>query len=409
MKRTFDNSFNFVYLCLSNSKQEGNFEKIKQNSLEIENFIIRNTINQINNYLENKFGEILASFSSKPEQLIRLFKKISDFNKILKNEFHYDVYNSSTLSDILITINLKYSNLEILSEMMKIQKAFASNYVKHHIKSKINETIEKNEFSTIETFEFIKIIIKDNFSVMLCFTKDPQLFEIACNMIYSHSNKDLLGLFRTSYNEEFQIFSSKKSISRKKILFVLDLIIKCLLYTNTLYDNVTTTTHNLKVIEVFSNWTNELIQEIYKMIENYTSIFSKELRANGFDDMINLFSYENLTKLNEERIDLVFTHIKKQINGLHSDLESVKISIESENYFLKYFLYSILSRIVEECEKSLKKIPKNKNFNLLIEKTNRVIDEMLKKFTINSDTMSVLKIPLEEIRKCFLSLNMNKI
>ena len=47
--------------------------------------------------------------------------------------------------------------------------------------------------------------------------------------------------------------------------------------------------------------------------------------------------------------------------------------------------------------------------NLLTDKTNRVIDEMLTRFTINSDTMIAIKKQLEEIRKCFSSLNMNKI
>lgn len=409
MKRSYDNLFNLVYLCLSNSTSEGNNEKRKNSSQEIQKFLIKNTIQHINNYLENNFYEIIVLFSSRPEQLIKLFKKFSDFNKILKKEFHYDVLNFPTLSDILITINLDTANFENLSEIIKIQKAFASNYIKNHIKPKINEIIEKNEFNTMDTFELVKMIHKDNLSLLLLFTKDPQLFEIVCNNIYSNTNNDLLGLFRTSYNEEFQIFSSKKILSRKRIIFVLDLIIKCLLYINSLYGNVAKTIKNPKVIEVFSNATSIYIQETNNIMENFISIFSKELRSNGFEDMINLFSYDNLMKLNEETIDAVFTKIKKQINGLHSDLEKVKVSIESENFFLKSFLQSIFSRIILECEKSLKKLPKNKYMNLLTDKTNRIIDEILTRFTVNSDTMNSLKKQLEEIRKCFLSLNMNKI
>ena len=107
MKKIFANVFNFIFLSLSNNKQEAHFqdseesafEGVKLKSISIQNFILENTLYQINTYLENNYEEIFLTFSIKTQSFIKLLKRVSDFNKVLKKEYNYDICNKPVLSD----------------------------------------------------------------------------------------------------------------------------------------------------------------------------------------------------------------------------------------------------------------------------------------------------------------------
>jgi hypothetical protein len=417
LMKTINNVYNFIFFTLSNPvnkednltpdpnnpiSNERNLQPAIERSNLIIKFLIKNLIKNVNSYLKAN-TKLIYTLTSKNNLLMKILKILADFNKILKKEYNYDIFNNILISDIFSTIPS-----ENLQEFFKTQKSFTNNFIKLQVKEKLYHTVEKAEYNTLEIFDSIRMIIKDNYNFLLCFKSDKNLFELTSEMNYFYSMKELISMFRGCYNEEIQIFSSRKNISRKKILSIQDLIIKFLLFTNKLYQNLSDNL-NIKLLDIINKNMSGILTEVNKMIENYTSIFTKELRANGFDDLINLFTYDNLIKLDEERIFKVISDVKGLIQGLVSDLENVKISIESENYFLNALLHSIIARIIEECDRSLKKSPKNKNFTILTEKTLDIIENLTSRYTFSQNTLNSLNKPMNELKNCFSSLNMNKI
>lgn len=376
------------------------------NSVSIKNDIIKLTCQILSNVFfslgeQFKSNKILLSklFNYNPNCTAKIIKILSIFHRKINKLYEYDIYNKINFSNLL--------NEFVSIDFLKAENNFTHHFIKSNIKEKLSSMIETNEYNIEEFYDLVKIIIKDNFVVLLFVKENNTLFDYCTENNFFGLIKELLSLYRISYNEEIQIFTLRKGISKKKIIFILDIIIKILLYINKLYHIIGDKIKHSK--ENFNKNYLLNITEINKMIDNYANIITKELRTNSFDQLINLFTYEGLSNLTEENINKIFTQVKKTIYELFNDLDSVKVSLETENYLINNILLSIINKITEELEKSLKRIPKNKFFNSLTDRTSSMIDIILGRYTINQNTKTSIKNPLKLLKDNFSALNMNKI
>jgi hypothetical protein len=297
-------------------------------------------------------------------------------------------------------------------ELIKIQKSFIISYINNQIKDLFNRMNEKIEFKCEEIFQLIKLIIKDNFEFTLNFKFNLVIMEIAIENTFYFSLKEILQLYRKAYNEEIKIFSSKNYISIKKNIFIMDQIIKLLFITEKYYKilNDGMTDPKFKDFKDFiTKNTLAITTEINEMGNNYNLMIVKDLKTNGIYELINLYKYENLINLEEEKINDTTLIIRAQIKKLFSDLDEVKVGIETENYFFNFFIQTFISKLIEECEKSIKKIPKNKYLISLTDKTLKLIEELTSRFTINQKTSNSIDKSIKILKNYFSSLNMNKI
>jgi hypothetical protein len=394
LSKALHNTFDFLHIILSGNKEK---------AILIINYIIQNLIYQINSIFINN-QRVVKVLQSRNDIYVKVIKLISKFHKTIKKEFSFEILGKNNLSNLSLFDIVSDSSIfseEILREKIKLQKSFTQNFIKTQIKEKLTSTIEKNEYINEEIFDMIKMIIKDNYQFSVCFKNNFTVLEYSLENNLCFSLREILNVYRSAYNEEIQIFSLRKTVSRKKIIFILDLIIKYLIYINKL---------NTSFIPSSSKESfNQIISEINKLIENYSQIINKDLRSNGFDELINLFTYDNLIKLQEEKLNENFNKLKSLINSLFNELDYIKVSIESENYFLNSLLLTIINKISEELEKSLKRLPKGKNLRNLTEKSTKLIDSILNRYTVSQTTLMSTKMPYKKLKEYFSLLNMNKI
>lgn len=402
--KSLSHTFELISSCLSDYRD--NNTRIKSDSIRIMNFLIKNLILQVNITL-SKHEKFISALTKSPENFHKIIILFSNMNKTLYKEYSYNIYNEVLISDLLIE---EIKNEE-LGDYIQIQKSFDSVFIKSHLKEKLTETIEKEQYAenTEEVFDMMRMLIKDNYQFMLCFKNNSLFMEYANEQNFYYCLKEMLSIFRSSYNEEIQIFSSKHNISKRKDLFLLNLVVKLLIYINKIYQKINSGVKDNILKEVLNKHTASILGDINKMIENYSLIIVKELRTNGFDELINLFTYKKLSKLDEDKIKEAVTKVKRQIKTLFADLDRTKVSIETENCFFNFFLHTVISKIIEECEKSLKRVPKNKNFSILTEKTLKLIDQLTSRYTLDQHTLNSIQKQLKSLKSCFTSLNMNKI
>lgn len=362
-------------------------------------FIVKNILYQINFvFLGNK--KILNLIANNNNIYTKITKLIIEFDKTLNKLYSYNINSSISLSDF-ITDSLPE---ECLKEKIKIQKLFTTNFISVNIKEKFISTIETDAFNIEEIFESNKIIMKDNFLVSLFYRKKLNIVGFSIKENFLHSIKEIINIYRSSYNEETQVLNIRKVISKKKLLFTMDLSMKLLIYMNKLNTKLENYVQSSN-LDSYSS----IILDLNKLIENLTILITKEQRINGYDDLINTFTYDNLANLTEESINNIFIKIKSLNLNLFAELDLIKVSIDSENYFLSSFCLNIINKISEEIDKSLKKIPKNKNFKSLTKKTLKLFHTILGRFTISPATVNSFKKPLNNLSSKFSLLNQNNI
>lgn len=403
VSKALHNTFEFLQIILSGNKDS---------AFLIINYLIENLIYQINSILINN-KRVVKVLIDRNDIYVKVVKLLAKFHKTIKKEFSYeflDKYNISNEYNLSNLCNLSLFDIvsdssifseEILKEKIHIQKSFTQNFIKSQIKEKLSSTIEKNEFVNEEIYDMIKMIIKDNYQFNVCFINNLTVLEFSLENNFYFSLREILNVYRSAYNEEIQIFSLRKTVSRKKIIFILDLIIKYLIYINKL--------NSAYIPSCSKEGFNQIISEINKLIENYSQIINKDLRSNGFDELISFFTYDYLINLQEEKLNENFNKLNNLINSLFKELDYIKVSIESENYFLNSLLLTIINKISEELEKSLKRLPKGKNLRILTEKSTKLIDTILNRYTISQTTIISTKIPYKKLKDFFSLLNMNKI
>jgi hypothetical protein len=86
-----------------------------------------------------------------------------------------------------------------------------------------------------------------------------------------------------------------------------------------------------------------------------------------------------------------------------------KISIESEEFMVSRLVYNLTERMTEELNQSLKQQAKNKYFDVLVEKTNKLFDEIILKSSLSQKSKVKLSQHLSNLNIILKRLYLNKI
>ncbi len=379
------NTSQLILLCLKDIKTNG-----------IINFLITNLILLLNDVLTK--NQNLLNFISNNNEIFMHVTRLIIETDISINKDYCQLQESEQLDSSFFDLFLSNLSEENLLSKISLQKSFSLNYIKTNLKEKLINIMNENKFQIEEGYHSIKLIIKDNFFFTLCFKKNKILFQNSLDNNFLFSINEIVNTFRSHYNEEIKLFTLKNNISRKKIIFLLDLSIKISLLINKLFKN------NLveeKVMYVLS--------EINKSVENYILIINKDLFANGLEALINLYKYEELIGLEESHISQIINQSKKTVDILFNELDELRVSIQSEDFIVNSMSIKIIERINEELSKSLKRIPQNKYFTYLTDKTLKVLDKIMNRYSLKPDTRNSIVTSISKLKSSFTSLIMNKI
>lgn len=423
--KSIENTYNLITYC-NNTDTDTNITPMPTNnnnyattytnkSTILINFIINKLTKNINNSLMSN-NQFISLFSHS-ENTIKLIKLLGSMHKTLGKVYSYNIYNIATplLSDILTMIISKND----LIDTIKLQRAFTLHYINNILKERISANVDNKSYNIEEVFDLMKMLIKDNYNFLIIFKGcsnsnivDISLFENSGDNNFFFCLKEINNnLFNKSFNDELKLFTNVKSISRRKIVYLLDLIIKYHVYLKKLYYNLEANIGVPSKKEYLKKSLAELSPFIEKNINSYSGIIMKELFSSCADELFNLFSYDSLnsSSLSEEGINKTFTAVKKGVLGLFSDFDSVKVSSECERNILNVFILGFVDKLISELEKSLKKNPKNKLLGTLKEKMDIVLDILLNRNSVDQNTLNSVNERVSTLKSYLTLLNMNKI
>jgi len=394
-QKTIDNSNEFFKFILSRVTNNEIFSK--ENVEHFFYFFVSNLISYFSKLIVSNFSLLKEEILQNDMTFNQTFRLLNNLNKQVKIYF-FDIYKNSNFTDVFF-----YSFEEkLLKEIILNQKQFTTKFIKENLTEKL-PTAESKHFDQDEVLDMIYLILKDNYKFsVLCKDKTISNFSYENNAI--HCLKEILSIFREVYNKEIDIFNSKsRGVERKVIFFFIEIIFKFLTYFDKYQKKVSAN----NVLEI--NKTTDVVSEIQKLLENYIKLLIKDLKSHGFDKLINLFTISNLNKLTEENIEEIYNSIKLLTKNILDDINKVQISMESEEFIISRIVLHLNEKIIEQLEASLKQQPKNKNFDILLEKTNKVFDEIILKSSINNNSKKSLNLSLSNLHNLLRMLYLNKL
>jgi hypothetical protein len=384
--RTFDNTYHLVQTFVD--KSEGTSSK--DYPIVITKFLIKILFRKLNPVFANKrlFGVVFDN-----KIFPRIIKLLISLNKQLYKVYSYDIFTEDLFLFDNNTIGPLYADNKIPQQVLNViltQKEFNNNFIKDTVRPKITASTPVDDkidnIATDEIIDLIKIIIKDNFNLLIIFKFDRVLFDQFVENNFMQILNSVFNIFRGLYNDEVMFFTNFRNIPRKKSLYNLDLLVRFFIYINAFFNQ------KLKfTADILTNKVAQFIQDLNKMITDYSSIITKDIKAVCLDEMISLFTFNKLVDLKEEALEKTFQNIRKNVKSFLADFDLLKLSMECENFILNNLLANLIDRIIEELEKSLKRNPKNSYFNVLSEKSCDVVSIFLNRYTINENTANAVR------------------
>ena len=259
----------YLSKCLSNISEL--FNLISRN--DSENFDILSILKYISN---NLFSKIVLFFISNENfqlsdlnyiEKIKVIQKITEFNEELLTSYHYDSLKNISLYD-WIKDNIENE----INEFNENQKRF-NIYMADKIKEKINYEIEKKSYEIEEVMDLIKMLIKDNQNIYICFRN----YKVMENIIIP-SIGEIIQIFRTFYNNDVNIFNFRKNeMSKDNISFISNILSQFMNFINGFFSNFYERTSLFDIS--FNEKTSELslipLKEITELQELYSKLMSK--------------------------------------------------------------------------------------------------------------------------------------
>lgn len=349
------------------------------------------------------------------------FKKFLELDDTVKKQnFAKNYQLQYSVIEIFIYNNSCISKLQ---DILLMQKNFTENYFQSNISKNFIENLEKenllqNNYSDDNLFSKLKIIFKDNFSFLSAFQKSNEIFSIIYKENYKFIIKELLIFLTSVYNKQVSYFSTARKINKLNILFLIEFCINFLNYKNKILLKVNKTNWQDKSKEIFfdrtdshkssvssnisaqnnlkilnnhiskhndyhlklKNVENFLFYEALSILNNFIILLTKEFKEKSFCNMIDLFEYNNLVKLDQEKIDTVTHCCNEDLKNLIICIDKSNLKKENEYVIYEIILFDILSHINRELEESLKKAPKSKYFGLLADKVINIFNQLVTKF-----------------------------
>ena len=246
-----------------------------------------------------------------------------------------------------------------------------------------------------ETYNFTYLITKENFRLTF-YCKNKDKFKTLLEESFFHSLKEIVKMFRKFFN------SAKENHSR--LIFVIDLMTKYIKLLNKLQSQSLDGLMDATLINNgFINNTNDLS----KILDSLVNVLSNDLiynKINGLEKVINLF-YSDITtnkNLNEE-MKIIFAEASKSVSKFVNDILLSKISLESENLIMNYFIQIFINKLKEVIEKNLKH--KNSKFSnelrVSAEKTYEFLYQIRTNKKLNHSTQAILEKTIENLQIYF--------
>ena len=393
--KTIDNTNEFLKFIINRSNSNIIFSQNNQDKLFT--FIMSNFIYVLSNLFLSNLSMIKNEIIKTESTFNQTFRLIDSLNKQVKI-YSYDIHKNKNFTDFF------YDHLgeKVFKDIILNQKQFTSKFINENIYQLLSYSESKN-FDPSEILDMIYLILKDNFKLcVLSKNKTISNFALENNALFCL--KELQKIFRSVYNKELDILNSKsKTIEKKVVFYLIEIIYKFITYFDKFYKKLS---HNS---QIDIKKTTQIVSEIQKLLDSYSLLVIKDLKINGFDKLINLFTYDNLNKLSEDEIEKIFILIKSNQKNYFNDLNIVKISVEAEEFVVSQLIFNISEKISYELELSLKQNPKNKNFDILIEKTLKIFDEIINKSSMNHKAKQGLNNNLSNLNSLFKNLYLNKI
>ena len=141
------------------------------------------------------------------------------------------------------------------------------------IKEKINYEIEKKSYEIEEVMDLIKMLIKDNQNIYICFRN----YKVMENIIIP-SIVEIIKIFRIFYNNDVNIFNFRKNeMSKDNISFISSILSQFMNFINGFFSNFYERTSLFDIS--FNEKTSELslipLKEITELQELYSKLISK--------------------------------------------------------------------------------------------------------------------------------------
>ena len=264
-----DTVLSYVSKCISNISEL--FNLISTN--ESENFEILLMVKYISNNLLSKIN--LYCISNENLQLsglnyidkVKIIQKVSEFNDEMLKSYHYDSLKNISLYD-WIKDNIE-NEINIIIENQKRFSIFMSKT----IKDKINDEMEKKTYEIEEVMDLIKMVIKDNQNIYICFRN----FKIMENIIIP-SIGEIFNIFRSIYNNDINIYTFRKNeILKENIGYTANLLTQYMNFISAFFSNFYERTSLFD--SVFNEKTSELsitpLKEINDLQQQYSKLISQ--------------------------------------------------------------------------------------------------------------------------------------
>lgn len=436
MKKCFENLREFISFCftIKSKDEEDSFELTEGNQdilqekefLHITHDYFIMVLERINFYLlqtlieEKNFLKLINSSNIIAFQFLKGFL---EFEKNIKKQNFAKFYKLRYSISDLFLYNDKC--LEKLQELLIIQKNFTENYFQSNISNVFSESLESESSNKLfvenTIFEKLKIIIKDNFCFLNAFEKSSEIFSIIYEQNYKYLIRELINFLRNIFNKQVSYFSSARKINKLNILYLIDFCIKFLCLKIKLLNKVKKSNwqpenkqkfmdfteinigSNLNVIQsnsisLLNNKISKINKENYngdnknclfheglQILNNFITLLTKEFKEKSFSHLIELFEYQKLIYLDEEKIDTTCHNCNEDLKNLVFYIDSSNIKKEYEFIIFEIILTDILVRINEELEVSLKKNPKNILFSHLAERVKNIMNLLISKFNRKED------------------------
>lgn len=350
----------------------------KKETKQISSHLLKSTIKDIFIHLLNNIGKlnILNTETISLKFYNDLLREFIEFNGNLFKTYGYPIFDSDLLSDYL------FKNLDDVSQKHIIDHY--SDFNKFYFESTIGEidsNLKQKNYEIEEIYESLELLINDNFYMLSLKLNKADLF----NNLYNKLLRDIYSNFKGYYLYEVQLFSNIRKIDTKKILCLINILLK---FYNALNENFKILSLTTSFQFIFKDLAKfSIITDLFQLLHNFVIIIIKELNKEGLDKILALNEIEE----NIENILEAFNLSKKVFNEFKQNIKESRINTNAEMLLVDAIIDDLLSKVSSI---KLKNLKSNKEEKALLNFIEDIFSIVLKenihssKYALNLENVS---------------------
>ena len=362
-------------------------------SIDLQNIINKNLLEQINEYENITFNHIKSLHDAKIEELNKLFV-FEDINKTIDDEFT-NIYMNQ-----LLPILEEYAKCD--SEDMGCTNYDLSNSIKVDISDFILTKIREIE-RILRKMKGKEYEIKDNWRI-------PDFSQFQKNEFYK-INESFYDFFNEYEGYEIDVFKNaviernKNNLKKLFIGFIQN-------FGKDFFDNIFDYNNVQKVKSFYNNLkysANQTLSYYIELIELYENItIPEELK-------LNILSLNNLTFVIQEKNNKILNALNSKLNLLFEENRNISVEkyinfIKSDIFFKSSFDSKIISIIYNVLTEKRSILDKEYSYFINIDIKNPMIEKFKNSLNKESnDTIKTIEDNLEIIETKFMDVNTVKL